>query len=143
MRFLVSALVTTALVGNQQANAQATGDDAAIRETIGIYFRAHATADSALMRRAFLPTAHIEGIREGRFVSWLLNDYVAFFRGTPASDEATRKRRIDTVRVVGNAASASATLEHGATVFTDFFVLLKVGGEWRIANKVYASERAP
>jgi 3-hydroxyisobutyrate dehydrogenase len=32
---------------------------------------------------------------------------------------------------------AKATLDHGATVFTDYFVLLKLDGEWRIANKVY------
>lgn len=34
---------------------------------------------------------------------------------------------------------ASATLVHGATTFTDYFVLLKVDGVWKIANKVYAS----
>jgi hypothetical protein len=32
-----------------------------------------------------------------------------------------------------------ATLVHGATTFTDYFVLLKVDGEWKIANKVYSS----
>ena len=35
------------------------------------------------------------------------------------------------------AATAKATLVRGATTFTDYFVLLKVGGQWRIANKVY------
>lgn len=28
---------------------------------------------------------------------------------------------------------------HGATTFTDYFVLLKVDGAWKIANKVYSS----
>ena len=32
-----------------------------------------------------------------------------------------------------------ATLVHGATTFTDYFVLLKVDGAWKIANKVYSS----
>jgi hypothetical protein len=31
----------------------------------------------------------------------------------------------------------SATLVHGATTFTDYFVLLKINNEWKIANKVY------
>ena len=34
---------------------------------------------------------------------------------------------------------AGATLVHGPTTFTDYFVLLKVDGEWKIANKVYSS----
>ena len=29
------------------------------------------------------------------------------------------------------------TLRHGETTFTDMFVLLRVDGGWRIANKVY------
>jgi hypothetical protein len=36
---------------------------------------------------------------------------------------------------------AKATLVHGGTVFTDYFVLLKVGEEWKIANKVYYGQR--
>ena len=54
-------------------------------------------------------------------------------------DEASRKRTIDRVEVAGTAAMAGATLVHGPTTFTDYFVLLKVNGEWKIANKVYSS----
>jgi hypothetical protein len=46
---------------------------------------------------------------------------------------------IDYVAVSGTAAMAGATLVHGATTFTDYFVLLKVNGAWKIANKVYSS----
>ena len=34
---------------------------------------------------------------------------------------------------------ARATLVHGATTFVDYFVLLKVDGAWKIANKVYSA----
>ena len=34
---------------------------------------------------------------------------------------------------------AGATLVHGQTTFTDYFVLLKEGNTWKIANKVYSS----
>jgi hypothetical protein len=131
------------LMTSQPIAAQASTDEATIRETIGMYFRAHATADSALMRRPFLPTAHIEGNREGRFVSWSLNEYVAGYKGVPARDEAQRSRRIDTIDISGDAAMVRATLDHGAVRFTDYFVLLKVGDQWRIANKVYYGARKP
>lgn len=112
-------------------------DHEGVRVAIEHYLRGHATGDATHMRRAFLPTAHIEGIREGSFTSWTLDEYCALFTSEPASDEATRSRTIDTIDVSGTAASARATLIHGATTFTDYFVLLNVDGEWKIANKVY------
>src|SRR5689334_20218195 len=66
-------------------------DIAGVRETIETYLRGHATGDPAYMRRAFLPTAHIEGIRDGAFTSWGLDEYCALFNGQPAPDEATRQ----------------------------------------------------
>lgn len=116
-----------------------TSDEQQVRATINQYFKGHATGDPAEMRKAFLPTAHIEGIREGKFVSWTAEEYCSRFSGKPAADEASRKRTIDRVDVSGTAAMAGATLVHGPTTFKDYFVLMKVNGEWKIANKVYSS----
>jgi hypothetical protein len=125
----------------EPARAQDDADTQQIRQVIGVYFRGHATANADTMRAAFLPTAHIEGIRNGVFTSWTVDQYVANFRGTPAPDEATRTRVIDVVDRSGTAAMARATLKHGATTFTDYFVLLKSDGKWLIANKVYHAQR--
>ena len=121
------------------AFAQTPQDDKAVRAVINQYFRGHATGDPAEMRKAFLPTAHVEGMREGKLFSRTADVYASGFQGQPVPDEATRKRTIDHVDVSGTAAMVKATLVHGATTFTDYFVLLKVDGEWKIANKVYSS----
>jgi hypothetical protein len=115
-------LLSGATAGGQQANS---ADDKAVRMVIAQYFRGHATNDPAEMRKAFLPSAHIEGIRNGQFVSWTVDQYASGRSGTPAADEASRKRTIDAVDIGGTAAMARATLVHGATTFTDYFVLLK------------------
>lgn len=115
------------------------GEEAAVRAVINQYFKGHSTARSDEMSKAFLPSAHIEGIRDGVFTSWTASEYSGRFTGRPAADEASRKRTIDLVSLSGTAAMASATLVHGATTFTDYFVLLKVNGDWKIANKVYSS----
>jgi hypothetical protein len=101
------------------------------------YARGHATGDPEHLRRAFWPTAHVEGVRDGELSSWEMDAYCALFTGEPAADEADRSRTIDEVSVDGTVATATMTLRHGETTFTDMFVLLRVGGEWRIANKVY------
>lgn len=115
----------------------------AVRKTIAEYLRGHAQASADAMRNAFLPTAHVEGNRQGQFTSWDLDTYSGNFKGTAAPDEATRVRTIDWIDVDGDAAAAKATLVHGAITFTDYFVLLKVKGEWRIANKVYHGKPTP
>lgn len=135
---LLTLLVS--LLAPVQAAAPAS-DDSGVRAALGHYLQGHATGDPAHMRKAFLPTAHIEGLRDGRFTSWTLDEYCKLFTGKPAPDEASRRRTIDSVDVYGSAAMARATLVHGGVPIVDYFVLLKVDGEWKIANKVYARKQ--
>ena len=72
--------------------------------------------------------------------SWLAHNG---FKGKPAEDEAKRKRSIDQIDVTGNAAMARVTLNYPSGTFTDYFVLLKVDGEWKIANKVWTRNPKP
>lgn len=151
-KVLIRLIVAGALLATSVVHAQETPIDKpgtrqqaeadAVRATVQQYFKGHATADPVEMRKAFLPTAHIEGIREGVFTSWTVDDYCAVFKGQPAQDESTRRRMIDRVDVSGNAAMVSATLAHGSVLFTDYLLLLKVNGEWKIANKIYHGARA-
>lgn len=108
-----------------------------VLEPLRAYVAGHATGEASYHRRAFLPTAHVEGLRDGAFVSWGLDEFCALFTGKPAEDEAERWRRIEQVRTSGSVGSAVMTLHHGAASFTDTFVLLEVDGAWRIANKAY------
>ncbi|MFD5617524.1 nuclear transport factor 2 family protein [Streptomyces yangpuensis] len=117
--------------------ATVPAEHGAVLEPLRAYVRGHATGDPAHFRDAFLPTAHVEGIRDGAFVSWPLDAYCALFAGRPAPDEPARSRRIDTVDVHGTVATATMTLSHGADTFTDVFLLVRSDEGWRIANKAY------
>ena len=115
--------------------------DVAVLRPLHAYALTHATGDPAHLPDAFLPTAHVEGYRDGAFASMDLETFAALFTG-PAPDEATRTRRIERLDVRGSVATAVMTLHHGDVDFTDVFVLLRAPGsrEWRIADKAY--ERA-
>src|SRR5918999_1853118 len=93
----------TTLTIAQPGHAQDDDDVRQIRQVTNVYFRGHATANADTMRAAFLPTAHIEGIRNGSFTSWTVDQYVANFRGTPAPDESSRARVIDVIDKSGTA----------------------------------------
>ena len=112
--------------------------DADVLRPLHAYARTHATGDPAYLDDAFLPTAHIEGYRDGEFVSMDLEIFAGLFTG-PAPDEETRSRRIERLDVRGSVATAVMTLHHGEVDFTDVFVLLRAPGSggWRIANKAY------
>ena len=125
-----------------QAPSAPADDMAGARAAIDHYLQGHATGDPSHMRIAFLPTAHIEGLRDGKFVSMTLDEYCSRFPGKPAEDEAKRTRTIDQIDLSGTAGMARATLTHGQTKFTDYFVLVKVDGTWKIANKVFYTGRA-
>ena len=125
------------------AASPTTAEQAAARKPLEAYIKGHATGDAAYMRQAFLPTAHVEGIRDGQFLSRTVDEYIAGFKGAPTPDEAQRRRSIDQVDVNGNAAMARVTLAYPEGSFTDYFVLLKVDGEWKIANKVWTRNPAP
>ncbi|WP_327260396.1 nuclear transport factor 2 family protein [Streptomyces sp. NBC_01232] len=135
-----AAAFTDARVGPEADIALAATVPAAedaVLAPLRAYVRGHATGDPAHFRAAFLPTAHVEGIRDGAFVSWTLEEYCALFTGRAAPDEAARSRRIDALDVHGTVATATMTLAHGADTFTDVFLLTRVDGTWRIANKAY------
>ena len=111
--------------------------DPAVLRPLRAYALTHATGDPAYLADAFLPTAHIEGYRDGEFSSWDLASFAAVFGG-PAADEERRTRRIERLDVRGSVATAVMTLHHGEVDFTDVFVLVRrPDGEWRIANKAY------
>lgn len=106
------------------------------------YARGHADGDSGHFRAAFRPTAHVEGLRDGAFVSWNLDDYCSVFTGRPADDEPSRSRTLTELRSSGTVAHATMVLEHGPDTFTDMFVLVREGDAWLIANKVYHRQPA-
>ena len=130
----VLLLAATPLLAGESA---ATGEEALARKPLEAYLRAHATGDGDLIRASFLPSARIDGVRDGKPVSRTTEEFASGFSGRPAGDEARRTRRIDAVEVHGNAGTARVTLDYPKVTFTDYFVLLKVGGEWKIASKVY------
>lgn len=115
-------------------------EEQAVRVPLQHYMQGHASDDAQHMRKAFMPTARIESVREGPLTSWTLDTYCQRFKGTPAADEATRRRSIDAIDIAGTAASAKITLVHGNITFIDYFVLLKTEDGWKIANKAFHAQ---
>jgi hypothetical protein len=100
------------------------------------YIEGARKGDSSLMRKAFLDSAHIQGSYAGKPVDWTLPEFCGLIDKHGPAREV--EARVVTIEHSGMAAMARLEAENWrGTRYTDFFVLLEMGGEWRIASKVF------
>jgi hypothetical protein len=104
------------------------------------YLQGHATGNGEFHQKAFYPESRLLFVREGKFTQRTSAEYIKGASGKPAADEANRKRWIEVVDVVGNAAIAKIILDYPTTYFVDYFALLKIDGEWKIVNKSFYAQ---
>jgi hypothetical protein len=117
--------------------------DPAVRAPVEAYLRGHATGDGEEWRKAFHPSAMVTGIRDGKLQSMTAPDFVSRAAGKPPADEAQRRRRIVSIDVSGDAAVAKVELDYPKVFFVDYLSLLKIDGEWKIAQKTYTGTSKP
>lgn len=146
-RTLAAILFTAATLCASTTQAQqtqaASSDEAAVRAAISRYLEAHATGSGEPLKGVFHPKLDLMFVRGDTLATRSGQDYIAGFRGTPAPDEAQRKRWIEMVDVSGGAAIAKVILDYPTTRFTDYFTLLKINGQWQIMNKTFHAEPKP
>ena len=108
----------------------------AIKTPLQDYIEGARKGDSSLMRKAFLDNAHIRGCYAGKPVDWTLDEFCGLIdKHGPARDV---KARVVTIEHSGMAAMARLEAENWrGTRYTDFFVLLEIANEWKIASKVF------
>lgn len=112
--------------------------DAALRVPLEAYLRGHASGDPAAFREAFHPDAVLWGIRaDGQLARMTAEQYISRATGTPAADEAQRKRSIDSIEVNGEMATARITLDYPTVRFVDVMTLIRIEGRWWIINKMF------
>ncbi len=133
---LALVLLTVTIASTRHASPE----EAAVRAALEHYLQGHATGDGAHFRAVFHPESKLFWVRDGQLTQRTSADYIAGAPGKPAADEAQRRRRIVRVDVTGNAASAKIELDYPNAKLTDYMSLLKVGGEWKIVNKIFTSE---
>lgn len=129
---LATLLLTTRLHGQP-----ATDDLTAIRATLIDYIEGTANGQPERLRKAFHPDFNLYTVNE-RDSLWIRSgaQYIAGIREGQAND---RQGRIISIDVEGNAAMAKAEIVvPGWRVFTDYFLLLRYQGAWRIVQKSYS-----
>jgi len=115
-------------------------EKAAVRVPLENYIKGQETGDGEYIKKAFHTEGNLIFIREGKYTTRSFAEFIKGFTGKPAADEKDRKRSIESIDVVGNAAVAKVILDYPTVKFTDYFTLLKIDGEWKIINKSFHAE---
>jgi hypothetical protein len=118
----------------------ASTEEAAVRAALEHYLLGHATGDGAHHAMVFHPESKLFWIRGDTLNTRTSADYIAGASGSPAEDEDQRRREITMVDVTGDAAVAKIVLDYPDALITDYMSLLKIGGEWKIVNKIFTVE---
>ena len=127
--------------GDPKNNKAERADMDAIKIPLENYMMGHKTGKAEYMKKAFHTEGKLMSMRGGKFTTLDFDKFVGYFKGTPAKDEAMRKRWIESVDVTGNVAIGKVILDYPNVKFTDYMSLLKINGKWKIVNKAFHMER--
>lgn len=110
----------------------------AVEAALQPYIQSAKTGDADLNRTAFFDHAHIVGSIKGAFYNMDVDTFEgAIAQGGPSPDV---QHHISWIDISGPAAAAKVEfINWSGNRFTDFFVLYKNDGEWKISGKVYDS----
>lgn len=144
----IAAVLTAAPAFAQDAwrahSPEVQAVDAAVRAPLEAYLRGHATGLADEFRPAFHPDAQLWGMRNGALIRMTAEQYIARASGSPAADEAQRRRWIESIDVTGDTAVAKIVLDYPTVLFTDYMALSRIDGRWVIVNKMFQAEpKAP
>lgn len=102
------------------------------------YIDSAKSGDGKLTKTAFYDHAHIVGSVEGTFYNMDLDTFAGAV--TEGGESPEVQHHIAWIDISGPAAVAKVEfINWGGLRFTDFFVLYKHDGQWKISGKVYDS----
>lgn len=132
-------MIACATNGKKQMVYNAPQEEALIRQTIQLYFDGWRTGDTTKIGTAMhttcqLKNIHEEGIDGVKIFSRAT--YLGFFKPRPPRAAQTRILSIDITRDI---ASAKCQIELPNRLYTDYFNMMKVDGQWYIVDKAATS----
>lgn len=111
---------------------------AAIAAALQPYMDAARTGAGSAMRAVWFDHAHIVGSLDGNAVNVDAEAFCKFIDAVGGSPNV--QARIASIDFQRNAAAARVEfVDWGGARYTDFFILYKLNGSWKISGKVYDS----
>lgn len=120
--------------------AQKSTDEPLVRKTVEAYLHGLKFNDVPSLKQAFYPEAKLFWVKKDGSLGQLSQEQ--WYKGFEASagKEEQGDLKIVSIDITGNTASVKVREEYPNSIYTDYISLLKLGGEWKIVNKIYMAE---
>lgn len=117
---------------------QAQSEMELISETLMNYIEGTANGEPKRIAEAFHPDLVLYSVAGDSLRAWHGKDYISLFK---EGEKTNRVGKIISIDYVNNAASAKVeiVMPGSPKVYTDYFLLLKYKGSWKIIHKSYTS----
>ncbi len=121
------------------------GDEESVRETVDAYFRGVTQADRSLLEKCWdVENAHMKYVRkddDGKEWVRVVPIADAFDRWTrkPETNSSSKVLSLDIVE--GKMAVVKYEFFYGDMEYIDYLSLYKIGGEWKIVNKIFVGKK--
>lgn len=145
MRQLARLTVTIAVLAFTPAlHAQGSpGSESEVRAVVERYLHGIKFNNVQDFEAAFWPDARLMFVKKDGSIGQLTQPqwYAMFAKVAGKQEEVTLA--ILSLDVTDNAASVKVTETYPTSVYVNYLNLLRLGGEWRIVNKIYTSRAVP
>lgn len=119
-----------------------TSDEPAITAAIQTYLDGLHEGDPDKLRAVFLESCDLTTVTEGKLSAMTRDEWCDLVAGRPTPVSQGLERH-DEIVSIDQSSETSAMVKVKCAIpprfFTDYLSLLKVGGEWQVAQKVYAT----
>lgn len=123
----------------QKATSAIQAEKSLITHTINNYFEGWMTGDTTLLGSAMHTTCKLKNVKDDQVLVYDRAKYLSFFKPRPRRENAGG--RIISINVTDNIAAAKCEIYTEKRLFTDYFNMMKLNGQWYIVDKI-ATNRA-
>ncbi|MCM1322663.1 MAG: nuclear transport factor 2 family protein [Acetobacter sp.] len=126
--------------GNKTMNEVSVKDYEAVKQALNNYLEAGRKGDSKILRSSAYKDAIMYSAADGKVEGGSINALFEYIDGNPAAPDI--EADITSVDIAGNIAYAKVESNnwHGAR-YTDMFLLVKEGNDWKILTKVFHTHK--
>jgi len=122
----------------EQISEHSLVDKQKITETINTYFEGWMTGDTTLLGTAMHRTCQLKNIKDDDVIIYDRATYLGFFKPRPRRENAGGK--IISINITDDIASAKCEIHTADRLYTDYFNMMKLKGQWYIVDKIAASK---
>lgn len=143
--FVLMILTMACGGGVQLVHAQATAEEAAVRQAVDAYFEALKNRDVEALKKVIHANTIFASIsREGKLDEMTQERWHGMIRPTEQnSAKYEMTGSIQSVDITDNTASVKSTIVFPRYAFHEYIALLKIEGRWMIVNKIFILKGKP